>query len=553
MLRQRNKCAVRAGEETPAAKRREQQLPQEALRLLARSKSNRGLRVFFRIAVFAALVNRRIYKRGPAIMLYSENSIDSALVRARARDGLARETLATSPTTTNISFARETTKEGNGGSETPVSGRKLAGDTMPHQPPNHLPRLLNYNSSGSYLKSKAFYKIMLNRKNYQYKISQEEREGWENDPWDYFGFSYNPTVDETHCVPMRSWQMETHPTCNDFHVVDMTGGDDLRYIGSGGWRTAESLRMGRYGQWVPFTEKDAELSMDSREEHEYDINNARGYQEEEVIFKYVHWRHVNYEEEVYHIHRMDAIIADRLGSKKTIPIHGHCGVSALYQKASPYHLEKYLRKRHNNMTSQEKLRLSIELAEALANIHGIDAEGNVTIAHRDFKPENVLVGNDGKMKVMDFNDATVLYWNTTSNRQCGFGYTRFPPHWAAGFKPHEQALGQMDLTEKIDVYALGGFLFLMLTGSPPFFKFDTLSQTELREVVLNGTMPLLPDRYTSTKDVAIRAIISAFTKCFQYRPSDRPSARQVEMELKSAMKRVVARTMRSHVASHARP
>ena len=52
--------------------------------------------------------------------------------------------------------------------------------------------------------------------------------------------------------------------------------------------------------------------------------------------------------------------------------------------------------------------------------------------------------------------------------------------------------------------------------------------------------------------MAAETIVSAFRRCFQYKPSERPSARVVVMRLKSALKRVVEGTMRNTVASHAR-
>ena len=93
-------------------------------------------------------------------------------------------------------------------------------------------------------------------------------------------------------------------------------------------------------------------------------------------------------------------------------------------------------------------------------------------------------------------------------------------------------------------------MFLILTGSPPF-GFE-LSQNELREVVINGTKLTLPDLYVGTNDVAVETIVSACRRCFQYKPSERPSARVVVMRLKSALKRVVAGTMRNTAASHDR-
>ena len=425
----------------------------------ARSKKHkRSLVGLFFIATIAALVDQRLFKRSPTPTLSrAEKAVDETFLH-RTHAGLSQLAL-----TTNTSSFSAIAKDGR------APERDLAGDSVPHRQTTtaHLPRLLNYNAPGS---SFNYTNVVLGRQNYVYEPSLEESEGWEYDPWDYYNYGYNPIpTTRAPCVPMQSWQVETHPTCNNFHAVDMAGGDDLRHVGSGGWRKVESLRMGRYDQYRGGEEE-----------------------EEEVIFKYVHWKDVDFDKELYHYHRIDAIIADRLGPMKTIPIYGHCGVSALYQKASSPNLRHYLRNRHGNMTSEKKLRLSIEVTESLADLHDIDGDDNVTIVHRDFKPQNVLVGNDGKMKVTDFNDAAVSFWNTTSNRQCRFSYYRFPPHWAAGFKPHEQALGKRDLTSAIDVYALGGFLFLILTGSPPF-GFDEFSQNELREVIINGTMPTLPD------------------------------------------------------------
>ncbi|WP_047815245.1 serine/threonine-protein kinase [Rhodopirellula islandica] len=81
------------------------------------------------------------------------------------------------------------------------------------------------------------------------------------------------------------------------------------------------------------------------------------------------------------------------------------------------------------------------------------------IIHRDLKPENVLL-DEGVPKIVDFGlakfhrDAPELTRN---------GQVLGTPH----FMSPEQARGSGDLTDAVDVYALGGILFAMLTGAPP--------------------------------------------------------------------------------------
>jgi beta-lactam-binding protein with PASTA domain/serine/threonine protein kinase len=91
----------------------------------------------------------------------------------------------------------------------------------------------------------------------------------------------------------------------------------------------------------------------------------------------------------------------------------------------------------------------------LAALHAAHIAG---IVHRDVKPENVLVADDGRVKVADFGLARALTDASTVTRGLLLGTVNY-------ISP-EQALGEA-ATPRSDVYAAGVMLYELLTGRPP--------------------------------------------------------------------------------------
>lgn len=110
-------------------------------------------------------------------------------------------------------------------------------------------------------------------------------------------------------------------------------------------------------------------------------------------------------------------------------------------------------RRNGRLAVPEAVAYAIEIARALGAAH---AQG---IVHRDVKPQNVLVDEEGTAKVTDFGIARTLDQEglTADGRVLG----------TTDYVSPEQALGHA-VTGQSDLYSLGIVLFEMLTGDVPF-------------------------------------------------------------------------------------
>jgi eukaryotic-like serine/threonine-protein kinase len=110
-------------------------------------------------------------------------------------------------------------------------------------------------------------------------------------------------------------------------------------------------------------------------------------------------------------------------------------------------------RRYGRLPIQESIAYAIEIARALGVAH------ERGIVHRDVKPQNVLVDEEGSAKVTDFGIARTLDQEglTADGRVLG----------TTDYVSPEQALGHA-VTGQSDLYSLGIVLFEMLTGDVPF-------------------------------------------------------------------------------------
>ena len=157
-----------------------------------------------------------------------------------------------------------------------------------------------------------------------------------------------------------------------------------------------------------------------------------------------------------------------------------------------------MRKKENRRAS-ERVGVIVEVSSAMESVH------SAGVIHRDLKLENILLDEDNHAKVSDFGLSGFI-------EQESGGWSRTQMVGTASYMAPELVQGRKDYDEKVDVYAFGVVVFMIVTKGerPGISAFD----------VGNG------------KKAAIPMSVSRFSrnlieKCWSFKASDRPSFSEI--------------------------
>ena len=175
---------------------------------------------------------------------------------------------------------------------------------------------------------------------------------------------------------------------------------------------------------------------------------------------------------------------------------------------------KSLIKKRGALTLPEVIDIMLQLTSAISCAH------DSYIIHRDIKPQNVMILDDGRVKITDFgiaiaSNATEL---TETNSVMG----------SVHYLPPEQANGK-GATIKSDVYSLGILMYELLTGSVPF-KGDNAV-----EIALKQLREPIPSVCTLRDDVP-QSVENIILKACAKNPKNRyDSAREMYQDIKTCL------------------
>lgn len=146
------------------------------------------------------------------------------------------------------------------------------------------------------------------------------------------------------------------------------------------------------------------------------------------------------------------------------------------------------------LSVDETLDYSMQIAEALEHAH------KNHIVHRDIKPHNIMITDDGRVKVTDFGIARAATTSTVTNSTNVIGSVHY-------FSPEQARGGYTD--EKSDIYSLGIVMYEMITGKVPY-EGDSPISVALKHIEGGEIQP--PREVDSTVPVGLEKVIM---KCVQ--------------------------------------
>ena len=127
---------------------------------------------------------------------------------------------------------------------------------------------------------------------------------------------------------------------------------------------------------------------------------------------------------------------------------------------------KQLLKKRESLTLTEVIDIMTQLTDGIAHAH------ESYIIHRDIKPQNIMIEDNGLIKITDFGIAMALNATQLTQTNSVMG--------SVHYLPPEQASGKGS-TVKSDIYSLGILMYELLTGNVPF-KGDNAVEIALKHM-----------------------------------------------------------------------
>ena len=161
-----------------------------------------------------------------------------------------------------------------------------------------------------------------------------------------------------------------------------------------------------------------------------------------------------------------------------------------------------LLKRRGNLTLSETIDIMLQLTDGMAHAH------DSYIIHRDLKPQNIMIQDDGQIKITDFGIAMALNSTQLTQTNSVMG--------SVHYLPPEQANGKGS-TIKSDIYSMGIIFYELLTGSLPF-KGENAVEIALKQ--MKEPLPSLREDNPSIPMSVENVILKATAKNPKNRYSD---------------------------------
>ena len=156
-----------------------------------------------------------------------------------------------------------------------------------------------------------------------------------------------------------------------------------------------------------------------------------------------------------------------------------------------------------------RIELFLHVCEAVQHAH------QHFVVHRDLKPDNILVAEDGTPRLLDFGTAKLIAPSVTADSTLTReGYLSFTPQYASP----EQVMGG-PITSATDSYSLGVMLYQLLTGALPY-ELKNLTTGEMLRTICNQP-PHKPDHAVGSRNRLDGDLEAILLKALRKEPKER--------------------------------
>ncbi len=147
--------------------------------------------------------------------------------------------------------------------------------------------------------------------------------------------------------------------------------------------------------------------------------------------------------------------------------------------------------KHKRYTESEAIEIVLQMADALQHAH------DRGFLHRDVKPKNIMITEEGVAKLADMGLARALSDKEAAEQEKGRAFGT--PYYISP----EQIRGAVNIGPQADIYSLGATLYHMVTGQVPF---DGKNPTEVMHRHLKADL-VLPDHVNPRLSAGISEVI----------------------------------------------
>lgn len=175
---------------------------------------------------------------------------------------------------------------------------------------------------------------------------------------------------------------------------------------------------------------------------------------------------------------------------------------------------KQLVKKRGALNLSECVDIMLQLTDGVEHAH------QASIIHRDLKPQNIMIQDNGEIKITDFGIAVALNNTQLTQTNSVMG--------SVHYLPPEQASGK-GATVKSDIYSMGILFYELLTGNLPF-KGDNAVEIALKQI--KDDIPSVKDEIPSIPQSIENIVYKATAKNPKNRYS---SAKEMHNDLETAL------------------